>query len=445
MPLRAMFIDLNSFFASCEQQLNPSLRGKPVAVVPVETDTTSVIAASYQAKKFGVRTGTRVGEAKRMCPGLICVSGGHGRYIEFHHKILEVAATVLPVHDVHSIDEFSCRLIGDERRPERAVQLARDMKRAITTRVGECLTCSVGLAGNRFLAKIGTDMQKPDGLVVLDDHDLPGKLLPLTLRDLPGVGPRMEKRLHRGGVYTVEQLLACDEKRMVELWESINGSFYYHALRGEDMAERPTVRRTIGHQHVLSPEKRNLEDARAVLIRLLDKAAARARAGDPSGDDDAKAAPRRPFYARRLSISVRYTSDKPEGVRTRSGWHASDWGASATFAECNDTATLLHEMIRLWKGVPKTGTILLVGVTLSDLTSGDGVTHALFDDARKRARLSTAIDRINNKIGKAAVYPASMHSARKSAPARIAFSNIPDMDLPHVKESAKADQDRAGS
>ncbi len=445
MPLRSIFIDLNSFFASVEQQLNPALRGRPVAVVPSDTDHTSVIAASYPAKKFGVKTGTRVGEAKRMCPGLICVWGGHARYIDFHHRILKVAASVAPIHRVHSIDEFSCRLIGDERRPERAIAIARDLKRAITSRVGECLTSSIGLAGNRFLAKIGSDMQKPDGLVVLNDEDLPRRLLSLTLRDLPGVGPRMERRLNRGGVYSVEQLLARDERQMLELWGSINGSFYYHALRGEDMLERKTTRRSIGHQHVLSPEKRNPEAARAVLIRLLDKAAARARAGDAPGEDAPAGTARRALWVRRLGISIRYAGEKPAGTQVRTGWRASDWDSSATFPECNDTTTLLHEMLRLWERRPLGGSILMVGVTLSDLSYGSGATRPLFSDAQKRDRLSSAIDRINAKAGRAAIYPASMHGARKSAPARIAFSNIPDLSLPHVKESAKADQDRMGS
>ncbi|MFN0134154.1 MAG: DNA polymerase [Phycisphaerales bacterium] len=421
MPLRSLFVDLNSFFASVEQQLNPALRGKPVAVVPLHSDTTSVIAASYPAKKFGVKTGTRVGDAKRMCPGLILVTGGHGKYIEFHHKVLTAAATILPVHAVHSIDEFSCRLLGKEREPARAIELAKQLKRAIAANVGACMTCSIGIAGNRFLAKVGTDMQKPDGLVVLDDADLPGKLLPLTLRDLPGVGPKMEQRLKRAGVYTVEQLLSYDEKRMLELWESVIGSFYYRALRGEDMHERATTRRSIGHQHVLSPERRNPDGARAVLVRLLDKAAARAR--------------HLGCWSRRLTVSIRYTRDKPDGAVVRDGWRSSDWSAHATFPECNDTTTLVQEMSRLWDQRPQGGTILMVGVTLTDLSDGLGTTRPLFVDGQKRERLSHAVDRINELVGRAAIYPASMHEARTSAPARIAFSNIPDMNLPHVKGS----------
>ncbi|MBL9031096.1 MAG: DNA polymerase [Phycisphaerae bacterium] len=429
MPLRTLYVDLNSFFASVEQQLNPALRGKPVAVVPMITDTTSVIAASYPAKRFGIKTGTRVGDARRMCPGLILVCGGHGKYIEFHHRVVEAAATVLPVQSVHSIDEFSCRLLGVEREPARAAALAREMKRAIASRVGECLTCSIGIAGNRLLAKMASDMQKPDGLVVLEGDGPPSALRGLTLRDISGVGPKMERRLNRAGVYTMEHLLSLDEGRMREAWGSVVGAWYWRALRGEEVGERATVRRSIGHQHVLSPERRTPERARAVLVRLLDKAAARARHVG--------------CWARRLTVSIRYTRDKPDGATAREGWRASDWSASATFPECHDTTTLVQEMARLWEARPQGGTILMVGVTLSDLSNGLGSTRPLFDDAQRRERLARAVDRINEVAGRAAIYPASMHEARTSAPARIAFSNIPDLDMPHVKESAARDDARA--
>jgi DNA polymerase-4 len=194
-PLRSLFLDLNSYFASVEQQLNPALRGKPIAVTPVLADGGCCVAASYEAKKFGVRTGTRVGEAKRLCPNIQFVKTQHRVYVEMHHKIIEAVETCIPVEQVMSIDEMSCRLARDEQDPERAVALAMKIKHAIATRVGECMRCSVGIAPNRFLAKVGTDMQKPDGLVVIQSHELPDKLHGLALQDLAGIGPRMAANL----------------------------------------------------------------------------------------------------------------------------------------------------------------------------------------------------------------------------------------------------------
>jgi DNA polymerase IV len=140
MTLRALYIDFNSYFASVEQQERPELRGKPVAVLPVMTDSTCCIAASYEAKRFGVKTGTNVGEAKRMCPGLVCVPARHERYVEYHQALLKVIDTCIPVDEVRSIDEMACSLTGSWRQRDKAVSVARQIKQAIRREVGECLT-----------------------------------------------------------------------------------------------------------------------------------------------------------------------------------------------------------------------------------------------------------------------------------------------------------------
>src|SRR5271165_6308424 len=206
--LNWLFVDLNSYFASCEQQDRPELRGKPVGVVPMLADTTCCIAASYEAKAYGVRTGTIVADAKRMCPGIILVEGRHELYTQYHHRIVEAVESCLPVTAVCSIDEMACRLMGRERRLLAALELARKVKATIREKAGECMRSSVGLATNRYLAKVASDMEKPDGLVALPLDILPEALHQLTLRDLPGVGAKTEKRLNDKGIRTVEQLMA---------------------------------------------------------------------------------------------------------------------------------------------------------------------------------------------------------------------------------------------
>src|SRR5947207_14438129 len=112
MPLRHLFLDMNAFFASCEQQHNPKLRDRPVAVIPTDADTTACIAASYEAKAFGVRTGTPVWQAKRMCPGIVCITADHRRYVTMHNRVVDAVGSVVPVEHIRSIDEMSCRLAG---------------------------------------------------------------------------------------------------------------------------------------------------------------------------------------------------------------------------------------------------------------------------------------------------------------------------------------------
>src|ERR1700761_8114987 len=183
-PLRWLFLDLNSYFASVEQQLQPGLRGRPVIVAPVGSDTTVAIAASVEAKRYGIGTGTPVWEAKRLCRELIVTPARHERSVEFHDAIVAEIWKHIPVTRVCSIDEVACRLLDNENTPEAATALARRIKAGILAKVGECLTSSVGIAPNRLLAKLASDMQKPDGLIVLHAEQLPERLYDLKLRDI---------------------------------------------------------------------------------------------------------------------------------------------------------------------------------------------------------------------------------------------------------------------
>ena len=173
MPLRHLFIDMNAFFASVEQQDKPHLRDKPVAVVPTNAETTSCIAACYRAKAHGVRTGTPVWQARKMCPELVCVVADHKRYVIVHNRIVAAVERVLPIESVRSIDEVACRLVGAERHPDAVIDLAHRIKRAIYELAGAYMHCSIGAGPNVMLAKVAADMRKPNGLTILSDDDVP--------------------------------------------------------------------------------------------------------------------------------------------------------------------------------------------------------------------------------------------------------------------------------
>jgi DNA polymerase-4 len=402
MPLTTLFIDFNSYFASVEQHLRPELRGRPVAVVPLETDSTSVIAASYEAKKFGVKTGTRVGDARRMCPGIVLACSRTGEYVRVHHDLIAAIDAVIPVRAVHSIDEMSCRLAPNERDPAAARALAMKVKRSIGERVGPTMRCSIGIAPNRFLAKVGSDMMKPDGLVVIRNEDLPRVLHPLRLDDLPGIGSRMLARLNAQGITSVEQLCAATRGEMVSKWHSVLGSYWHAWLRGEETHEEgETPRRSIGHQHVLAPDLRNAEGARAVVIRLLHKAAARARAlGYAAGE---------------LSVWAGHVD------RTR-------WGSTAKVGARRDTPGLVEKAVAMWDARPASAPpARIVGVTLHSLVPDASTTIPLFEQERRLSDLSDVMDKVNEKFGRNAVYIGAMHSAKSSAPSRIAFGSIPGL------------------
>ena len=419
--LNWLFVDLNSYFASVEQQDRPELRGKPVGVVPMLADTTCCIAASYEAKAFGVRTGTIVADAKRLCPDIILVEGRHELYVEYHHRVVEAVESCLPVTAVCSIDEMACRLMGRERPLLAAMELARKVKARIRERAGECLRSSVGLATNRYLAKVASDMEKPDGLVALPLDILPEALRRLTLRALPGIGARTEKRLNERGIHTMDELLALDCEQAGQLWGSVWGERLFHWLRGEDfeMSEHDHLK-SISHRHVLAPDMRTKEKAWAVAHKLLHKAAMRLRSGG--------------LWAGSIGLAVGFAVPRNENTPvSRFGVPSRGWHGEIKLSECQDNQTLIAALRKLWDSQPKGAEYahpFFVGVQLGGLVPNRLHTLSLFDSLdseRSRARLLAAMDKLNQKYGLSTLAPATMLSAYKAAPTRIAFHSIPEL------------------
>lgn len=383
--------------------MKPKLRGRPVAVVPVLADTTCAIAASYEAKKFGIKTGTLITDAKKLCPDLQIVQARHRIYIEYHHRLIRAVESCIPVDAVLSIDEMACSLIGRQQKREHAVELALKIKKEIKDQVGDYLKCSIGLAPNQFLAKTATDMQKPDGLVVIEESDLPQCLYKLKLQDLVGIGRRMEPRLRKHGIDTVEKLCNANKSLLRKVWGGIEGERYYSQLRGEVVVRPPTHRTTVGHSHVMSPEHRTIDGAYAVLNRLLQKAATRLRYLG--------------YAAGAMSIGIRLVG-------------GGKWRDEASFSYTQNTLELLKILDALWDRFKNQKVKpLAVSVTFYNLLLENQITPSFFEDFDKIKSLNTAVDKLNKRYGYGAAYYAGSHSALKSAPMRIAFTQIPDVEI----------------
>ena len=416
-----LFLDMNSYFASVEQQVQPRLRGKPTAVVTVDADSTVCIAASYEAKAFGVSTGTALGEARKRCPDLNVVVARHEIYVDYHKRIQEaVEQNCLHVSKIISIDEMECRLTGRDRQISNAQELARQVKKAIYS-VGEMLHCSVGLAPNRFLAKVASNLQKPNGLSTITSSQLPHVLFSLKPRDLPGIGHNMEQRLLKQGVKTMEQLWHLDIAQMTRLWGGVLGTRFWLKLRALDFDERESQTSSISHQHVLPPDLRTREQACAVGKKLLHKAAVRLR--------QAK------LWTSGMVIYVLFSKDKvsPDGDSKGYWMHHERpvWEASLRFPACQDTMTLVNIFQEAWNDCPKFRPVM-VSVALTDLVPENMRNMTLFDEmygAQKFDRLAETMDAINAKYGSTTLYLGGIHKVREAAPPRIAFKSIPDMNL----------------
>lgn len=409
--LRWLYVDFNSYFASVEQQLNPALRGKPVAVIPVETEYTSAIAASYEAKKFGVKTGTPVHEARKMCPGLICVLGNHQKYVEFHEKIIDEIDRHIPVAKVCSIDEMACELMKNERSVERVTEIAASIKAGLAKNIGAYVKCSIGVAPNRYLAKIATDMKKPDGFTILHATDLPHRLEELKLRDLSGIGPNMEVRLNNAGIHDIKKLLTLQPKHLRAVWGSLWGEKMWYYLRGYDVPDTVTQSSSIGHSHVLPPEMRPPAEAVKIARRLTIKAAARIR--------------RKEYCASAFSLSMRVENGPRLGLEARLP-HADD---SFTFLE------LMEDMWQALLPEIKGRRIKKVSVVLSSITPKTQVQPDLFDmlspvskKREKNEKLSAAMDKLNQKFGRDTVLVGmTATQSRSFTGTKIAFTRIPDV------------------
>lgn len=400
-----LFLDLNAFFASCEQQERPELRGRPVAVVQMMTDSTCAIASSYEARAFGVKTGTMVWEAKKRCPDLVLVEARHKLYVQYHHRILEAVDTCLPIEKIGSIDEMACRLMGRERHAENARALALKIKAALREKVGARMTCSIGIAPSLFLGKVGSDMQKPDGLVIIRKKDLPDILSPLELTDIYGIAKRMKARLNRAGIYTVADLTSASRHQLRLAWGSINGVLYHELLHGADLQfPSSTQSQSLGHEHVLEPSLRTMNGAVQFAQHLLAKAAERLRHEE--------------YFCRRMGVHL----------AAEKSWE--HFWTETSFAETQDTNFLLGRLLTLWRDFPMIAPIK-VGVVLMGLVPAAQHQLDLFIDSnafvKRRQRLSPVIDSINRRFGRDAIGFGKSSELIRSFTGHAAFQRVPEV------------------
>lgn len=403
-----LYLDCDGFFASVEQQARPSLRGRPVGVIPFEgTSRTCVIAVSKEAKAFGVRSVMNVSEALRLCPDIELVPQSPDLYRRAHNTLLAEIESVIPIDSVKSIDELSCRLDTAGRKDP--LSLVRRLKATLAENVGPYITCSIGVAANRQLAKIAGEVDKPNGVTIWRPQDLPDPLFRIPLGDIPGVGPNMLKRLQRAGIFSTEDLYRTAPKHLRALWGNVTGERLWYALHGYDVHAPESQRGAFGHGRVLPPEARSLDGAFVICRLLLIKA------------------------ARRLRRAAYYCSGLWLWLAVRDG----EWSGKRSLPIVHDDQAVLAGLDALWRKVeqayPRGVSVFRVGVTLFDLSrAGERQLDFLLDDDAGRQRwerASGAIDGLNARYGRTVVSlgewkpPAGGHVGGK-----ISYTRIPDAE-----------------
>ncbi len=384
VTIEKLYLDFDGFFASVMQQAMPHLRGRPVGVIPFDTDapdSTIVIACSKEAKAAGCKNVMGVREARSICPDMVLVTQRPDLFRRAHNALLNEISCEIPIETVKSIDELACKLDAADINDPRS--LAKKIKDRIRQNIGQQITCSIGFAANRLLAKVACKVDKPNGVTVWRPEDLPEPLFALPLESIPGVGTRMEERLKAASIVTIRDLWHAQPKHLRALWGNVNGERMWYALHGYDIHAMPTARGMYGHGRVLPPDSRDADNAQSCSRLLLTKAARRMR--------------RDHFYAGKLWLSL----DMRDG----------SWSGQRELPAVHDDHACLAALTELWitarAEIPPRAKIIRLSVTLGELSSANERQLDLFlkDDTvrRKNEVLTDAMDNLNRKFGKRVV------------------------------------------
>ncbi|MDE2133328.1 MAG: type VI secretion protein ImpB [Alphaproteobacteria bacterium] len=408
--IEKLYLDFDGFFASVMQQAMPHLRGRPVGVIPFETsaaNSTVVIACSKEAKAAGCKNVMRVPDARVICPDIILVTQRPDLFRRAHNALLNEISCEIPIETVKSIDELACKL--DRHNIAEPNALAQRIKSRIRHNIGEQITCSIGFAANRLLAKIACKVDKPNGVTIWPPPDMPMPLLALPLEDIPGVGKRMEERLNQARIHTMADLWNSQPKQLRALWKNVNGERMWYALHGYDIQAMPTSRGMFGHGRVLPPQWRDPKHSLSCSRLLLTKAARRMR--------------RDGFYANRLWL----------WLDIRNG----GWFGQREMPCVQDDHACLAALAALWDkalaAIPKRAEIVRVGVTLLDLSPANARQLDLLendDGERQKCELITnTIDGLNRKFGKRVVTLGAWTPPPGGyAGGKIAYNRIPSAE-----------------
>ena len=399
---QTLFLDMNSFFASVEQQVQPPLRGVPLGVAPYTGGTGCIIAASREAKALGIKTGTLVRDAKRLYRDIKIIESRPALYMIYHKEIKTVIESFTPHYQVLSVDEFIINLISREQNHQASTKLGQAIKEKIRADVGDHLTCSIGIGPNRFLAKMAGERRKPDGLTVVRLSELENFYSQLKLLDICGINQRLEFRLKNFGIDSPLDFYRADLPRLRAILGH-SGRLWWYRLRGYEVDDYVSFTKTIGHSHVLAPEFRNRAGAEAVLKKLIYKTASRLRA--------------QKFLAGGVFVAVAFY----DGPTFKKGKRVLPF---------SDTRSFTSAVFEILKGCHWYSNPSYVSVAAFNLISSRATQISILPEIEKSRRISEAMDKIDDEFGVGFIHPASVFTARDSAPDRIPFGQ-PRYDIRH--------------
>ncbi|MBK9792112.1 MAG: DNA polymerase IV [Sphingobacteriales bacterium] len=405
---------MNSFFASCEQQTNYWLRGRPVAVCVYTGKYGCVIAPSIEAKKKGIRLGVRLNEAMKLCPDLVPLETNPDKYRTYHARIMKILKRYSDDVIPRSIDEAVVDLTSYKNIYPDVVAVAKQIKKDILEEVGDYLKCSIGIAPNAFLAKLASDIQKPDGLTVIDHDNIDSVLRKLELIDLPGIGKGMSARLNKAGIYTPYDLRHSTPEKLKAACKSIVGLHWYHRLHFQEVdMQTKEEYKNMSAMRMVSKEQRkevqNLQDIMMMLCLTLEKRMMKKQ-----------------LFCKHVQFFVRY-EDK------------SSYGDSFhTEQPIQDGMELYHILLERQKVFEQKNNLqeavinhntTSIGVVIGDFIDEDILQLNIFDNSHiKTNKLRKTVYGIKDKYGPKTIKRASELSDDDVVDDVIGFGNVKDVN-----------------
>ena len=399
-PANTMHLDLNSAFASIEQQNRPSWRGRPLAVAPYAHRSSVIISASREARALGIKTGMRVYEAMPLLPELLVVEAHPQEYRAVSAALMELLRDYSPDVLPLSIDEAVVDLLFTPSMDRSRSDLGQEIKARLRSEVGDWLTCSIGFAPNSFLAKLAAGLTKPDGLEVVDASNLVAVFARLELTDLTGIAAANATKLRANGIWTPLDFLAASQQTLRhQVFGSIVGEAWYLRLRGYEVDFHTHATKSVSHSHVLATPTKDPDELNALVLRLSDKLGRRLRRMD--------------LAAGKLELVLRTDA----GVTSHTFSHHARLVASSDIARAASTL-----LARLSVREP----VRFLALNLTRLSTSSTIQLDFFTETEpKSERIAALIDQLRDRFGEDTLIPASLLGRQDLAPDRIAFGRLP--------------------
>ncbi len=392
-------LDLNSCFASVEQQANPLLRLRPIAVTAYSANMGCVLASSYEAKKMGVKTGMRFADAKKLCPNLFSLVSDPPKYRFVHKQVKKLLDNYCPSVTAKSIDEFVLNFTDYKHQEINLKKLFLEIKEEIKKQIGDYLTVSVGIAPSSYLAKVASNLKKPDGLEEINSQNYLQVYSKLKLTDLTGINTKTAIRLNMVGINTVLEFYQADVHLLNLAFRSVLSTYWYQRLRGYDAGLWDSSKiKSIGHTYTLPKASQSTQQTKAILAKLSEKVAIRLR--------------KKSLSAQGVHLSLRYQNGAS---------HSQHLSFAGAVFDSSDIFKIATQLFDKFPSLP----VRNISLTCFKLSSNNPLQLSLLEPIERKLDLNLSLDKIKSRFGNFAVFPASMLGTGKDAPDAIGFGNIP--------------------